>query len=175
MDPPKALLDRISVRASSGSDYTFGYGHDRLPDNVPCAPRRDEQTETASAAPGRSPRSAPAAPRRRVRRCRSRHLFATELRDLDQSLYTVREASERPVRHDARDGGVDGLTGLRFVHIPVPRCRRPVRLIDREMGWRSRSTPMTTTFTTVPTDARGRRLYRHRRTDRTTPPRQRCH
>src|SRR5438128_2055527 len=34
MDPPKALLDRISVQASSGSDYTFGDRRDRLPDNV---------------------------------------------------------------------------------------------------------------------------------------------
>ena len=34
MDPPKALLDHIAVQASSGSDYTFGNRHDRLPDNV---------------------------------------------------------------------------------------------------------------------------------------------
>src|SRR5258705_6197483 len=37
MDPPKTLLDRISVRASSGSDYTFGNPGDRPEDDASCA------------------------------------------------------------------------------------------------------------------------------------------
>ena len=105
----------------------------------------DEHTKTAAVAPGRSPRSAPEGRRRHVLTRPIRNLFATNLGDADQSLYTVREARVRPVRHHACDGGIDRLTGVMFVHMAFPRVGA-VRLIDREIRWRSRSTPMTTNF-----------------------------
>ena len=40
---------------------------------------------------------------------------------MDQSLYTLRDARERPVRHHSRDGRVHGLTSLEPVHELLPR------------------------------------------------------
>ena len=52
---------------------------------------------------------------------------------MDQSLYTLGEARERPVRHRVRDGGIDGLIGVKFGHAPLPHFSAPVRSIDSEI------------------------------------------
>lgn len=128
MDPPKALLDRISVRASSGSDYTFGNRYDRLPDNVSYALAETSRQGQSPSLPvdRHDPHWKHVAD---ARSRRVRHAFGAQLADVDQSLYTLREASERSVRHHARVCGIDGLTGLkgRSRTAPMGRAERMER------------------------------------------------
>src|SRR5688572_17539485 len=103
MGPSTALLSRISVQASSGSDYTFANGGVRLADNVSCAFRETSRQRQPPPLPidGHDPYRyhLPHADVH-IRICGP---LAAKLAHVDQSLYTVREARERPVRHHPRD------------------------------------------------------------------------
>ena len=87
-----------------------------------CA-QRGEQTKTASAAPGRchDPQRKDVASVHGV--VRVAKALAGHLCNVDQSLYTVRNAGERSERHHPRDSRVDGLTGLKLADVgSTPLC-----------------------------------------------------
>src|SRR5882672_1433926 len=130
MDPPKALLEGISVQASSGSDYTFGSGADRLADNGSCALSEASRQRQPPPLPvdGHDPQRKHVANAYGPFRVRDR--LGGELANVDQSLYTVRDACERPVRHHTRDRRGDGLTGLKLVDVLLPRVRP--QTLDRQ-------------------------------------------
>ena len=119
------------MRASSGSDYTFGYGHDRLPDNVSCALGETSRQRQPPPLPVDRHYSHPNDVACVYRPGRVRNPFATKLGDVDQSLYTLREPCERPVRHHERDVA-PGLIGLKsFTY--RSHGSAPERLIDSEI------------------------------------------